>query len=422
MEKESIPYIDFSDFPSPDSEEFFTMSDEDFEQYEVCCEYIQLGTSVPAGTKVKSGFYCRQEMADGELSDGSIEVTHIEEPNQIRWECHECGDMGAVFNHKDSVWDNSRLSDEEKNLFRDDFFSDIDGDDFFEDEFYDLYQGNLLGPFFDFEFFINPSDPDGELSENTAAQQIEELLNCDWTLPDSPIYLKDTIPYSQVEESFFFYNARQFLLTLYDNEEFQLTNSGYLKRRVVRNLISAFHWPEGYLEEATKFNNNADETDVWLLHGVRILLDLSGLIKQENETYRLNENLLHLLDKENAGQLYRLLFSTYFKEMNLGYLGSTIELPHLQYSVPFILYKLQKLAKKWISIEELMPDILLYSVTLELHLEDADTSIALDLLYDDLFTPLEHFSLIETRQKNATTPDEVRITPLFENFIELNLD
>ncbi len=422
MEKESIPYIDFSEFPDPDSEAFIIMSDEDYERYEISCEFIQIGTSVPVGTKVESGFYCQKERPDGELCDGVIAVTHIEEPNQIRWECEKCGDMGAVFNHENSMWDNSHLSDDEKDIFLEHLFSDIDGDDFFEDEFCDLHQGDQLEPFFDFEYFINLNDRDGVETGGPTSEQIKKMLNCDWTDQESPIYLKDTLTYSQLENCFFFYNAREFLILLTEEENFYLTNSGFLKRWVVRKLIERFQWPEQYIEEVTRFKNNADETDVWLLHGVRILLDLSGLIKQNDESYRLNENMMHHLDEDQSGQLYRLLFSTYFKEMNLGYLGSTIELPHLQYSVPFILYKLQNLAKSWISVDELLPDILLYSVALELNLENADTSIALDLIFDDLFTPLGHFSLIETRQKNEKTPAEIRTTPLFNEFIEFNLE
>ena len=422
MEKESIPYIDFSEFPDPDSEAFITMSDEDFERYEISCEYIQIGTSVPVGTKVESGFYCRQEMADGELCDNPIFVTHIEEPNQIRWECRKCGDTGAVFNHENSIWDNSHLSDKEKELFLEHLFSDIVGEDFFEDEFYDLSQEGQIGPLFDFEFFINLNDRNGEKTGGPTSEEIERMLNCDWTDQGSPIYLKDTLSYLQLENCFFFYNAREFLTLLKEEEAFHLTNSGLLKRRIVRKLIERFEWPEQYLEQATRFKKNTDETDVWLLHGVRILLDLSELIKHDDKSYRLNENLIHLLDKENSGQLYRLLFSTYFKEMNLGYLGSTIELPHLQYSVPFILYKLQNLAKSWVPLEDLLPDILLYSVTLELNLEEADNNIAIGLLYDDLFSPLEHFSLIETRQKNVAAPIEIRNTPLFDEFIEFNLE
>lgn len=422
MEKESVPYIDFSEFPDPDSEAFITMSDDDFERYEISCEYIQIGTSVPVGTKVESGFYCQQEMADGELCDGSIAVTHIEEPNQVRWECRKCGETGAVFNHENSIWDNSHLSDEEKELFLEHLFSDITGEDFFEDEFYDLQRGDQIGPLFDFEYFINLNDRDGEKTGGLTSEQIKKILDCDWTDRGSSIYLKDNLSYSQLENCIFFYNAREFLTLLTEEGEFHLTNSGLLKRRIVRKLIDRFKWPEKYFEEATRSKNNADETDIWLLHGVRILLDFSGLIKSSDKSYRINESLMHLLDEENAGQLYRLLFSTYFKEMNLGYLGSTIELPHLQYSVPYILYKLQHYAKSWVPVEKLLPDILLYSVTLELNLEDADSNIALDLLFDDLFIPLEHFSLIETRQENITSPAEIRITSLFDTFIEFNLE
>lgn len=424
-----MPVIDFSEFPLPDTEAFIWMPEDEFEQYEIYCEYIQLGTSVPAGTKVESGFYCRREMEDGELCDGTIEVMQIEQPEQIRWECRKCADKGAVVNFKDTVWDNSLLTQTEKEMFLEDFFADISGEDIFEDEFFDLFEDEIYSPFDNFEYFINPYDPDGKQTGGPSSAVIEEMLVSDWNKPEAPIFLRGDLPKPEVEKSYFFYNARQFLLTLKEDETFSLTRTDFLKRKVVRRLLKKTHWPENYIEEITRFKNNPDESDIWLLHGIRVLLDLAGLIDQEADKYRLNENMLHLLDDANAGQLYRLLFSTYYNEMNLGYLGSTFELPHLQYSIPFILFKLRKLAKNWISLEDLLPEILLYSVNLELQFEDLDnTGLAYDLLYHDLFSSLERFALIETRRvtnspgESFPFPDQVKITPLFEKFIVLNVE
>jgi hypothetical protein len=426
MEKENMPVIDFSEYPGPDTESFIWMPEEDFEQYEVFCEYIQLATSVPEGTNIESGFYCRMEMDDGELCDGTIEVTEIAEPRQIRWRCDDCSDMGAITNYEDSPWDNSLLSEKEKEMFLESFFSDIEGNDLFEDEFLDFYEEENTGPFTDFEYYLNPYDPDGKQTGGPASAQIEELIRCDWLDPESPVYLSADLPLSELEKSYFFYNARQFLLILQKDEAFRLTRNSNLKRKVVKLLLDNTRWPDNYVDNIIHYRKLPDETDVWLLHGVRVLLELAGIIERDENVLVINDNYSHLLEEENAGQLYRMLFSVYFKEMNLGYLGSTFELPHLQYSIPFILYKLKELAKKWTPLEDLTPDILLFTVSLELNYEDVDSvSMASDLLYEDLFSALSRFGLLETRKSSAADrgayPDQVRITPLMESFLVFNV-
>lgn len=428
MKEENMPVLDFSELPEPDSEAFIWMPEDDFEQYEIYCEYIQLGTSVPSGSKIESGFYCRQEMEDGELCDGTIDVTQIDLPGQIRWECRKCADKGAIINFEGTIWDNSGLTETEKEIFLEGFFSDISGEVFLgDDEFFDFFEEESSGPFDDFDYYLNPYDLDGKQAGGLASSQIEELLQSDWMNPDTPVYLKDDLPLEELEKSFFFYNARQFLIRLKEDESFPLTRSENLKRKVVRKLVGQSRWPDNYIEYISEYKKTLDETDVWLLHGTRILLELAGLIEQDEDRIRLNEKRLHLLEEANAGELYRLLFSTYFKEMNMSYIGSTIELPHLQYSVPFILYKLQRLAKDWVPVEELLPEILLNSVRLELQYEDVEgTGLANDLLYEDLFSSLNRFGLLDTRKSADTNehdyPDQIRITPLFEKFISLNVD
>jgi hypothetical protein len=192
--------------------------------------------------------------------------------------------------------------------------------------------------FHDFEYYVNHLDPDGERTGGPISDQIRELLECDWTNPDSPIYLNSDLTLDELESSSFFYNARQFLLLLQQEVEFPLTRTGYLKRKTVKKLLDITRWEEPYIAEIKKTKKQIDETDIWLLYGLRLLLDISGLLREDdNETCRLNQKKAHLLKEENAGKLYSLLFSTYFREMNLGFFGSTFELPYLQYSVPFIL-------------------------------------------------------------------------------------
>lgn len=464
MEKENMTIIDVSEFPHPISEEFLFMPEEDEERMDIHTEYIQLATSVPAGTKIESGEHCRKEMEDGELCDGTVEVMQIDVPKQVRWSCRRCRDTGALVNYEGSIWDNSHLDDIEKELFLERFFADIEWEDYGDDDLlYDFEDDGLPGPLDNFEYYLNPFDPDGEQSGGPSSEQIKEMLEQSWLLPDSPIYLKDSLTLDDAEQSFFFYNARRFLMLLHNEGPFELRRAGQLKRRVVHQLLGEMRWPDGYIESIMTYKNGKlDETDVWLLHGIRVLLTLAGLVvNDENEVIynvkdtdietsmfiRYNEDRKGLLADESAGELYRLLFSTYFKDMNLGYLGSSFEFPHLQYSVPFILYQLHDAARDWIPVEELVHDILLSSVKLELQfaeglgfnmdmdldldseidlLSDPTRGMDLDFLYVDLLAPLERFALLETKFTSATSrtihdyPDHVRVTPLFNKFVKVS--
>lgn len=431
MKKENMTIVDVSEFPDPISEAFLFMPEEEEELIDIYTEYVQLCTSVPTGTTLESGFYCRKEMEDGELCDGTIEITQIDLPKQIRWKCRRCGDKGALVNYEGSMWDNSHLGEDEKARFLERFFTDIEGEDYWEDDlFFEFGDNELAGPFDDFEYYLDPFDPDGEEIGGPSSENIKEILECNWLQPDSPIYLKGDLPKEEVEQSFFFYNARRFLMILNDKDTFQLTRTDNLKRKVVRALLNEMRWPENYIENIRTYKNGKlDETDVWLLHGIRVLLTLSGLVEEDEDggTIRFNNDFEYLLEDENAGELYRRLFSIYFKDMNLGYLGSTFEFPHLQYSVPFILYQLKEYAREWVPIDELIHDILLFSVKLELQFGEAGgTEIEFDLLYEDLFAALERFSLLESRSTSSSAgpydsgyPDQVRITDLFKKLIRV---
>jgi hypothetical protein len=470
MEKEKMTIVDVSEFPDPISDAFLFMPEEEEEEMDMYTEFIQLATSVPTGTKIETDIYCKKEMDDGELCEGTVDVMQIDLPKQVRWSCRRCGDKGALVNYEETMWDNSHLDDIEKELFLERFFTDLEGDDFWEDDpFYDFAGDGLLGPLDDFEYFLNPYDPGGDYNGAPSSEEIKEMLERSWLLPDSPIYLKDSLTLDEAEQSFFFYNARRFLMHLHTNGPFELTRVGQLKRRDVQKLLEEMRWPDGYIESIRTYKNGKlDETDVWLLHGIRVLLSLAGLIEESDEEdykasadseadddtlfgghmyIRFNEEHENLLKEESAGALYRELFSTYFKDMNLGYLGSSYEFPHLQYSVPFILYQLHDAARDWVPIEELVHDILLYSVKLELQFangagfdfdmemdldqemdQSSDMTLGMDLdfLNTDLFAPLERFALLETKSTSANSgsmndsPDHVRVTELFYKFVRVS--
>ncbi|MGF1668876.1 MAG: hypothetical protein ACFCU6_00405, partial [Balneolaceae bacterium] len=74
MKEKELKIVDFTDFPDPASDTFMMMPEDEFEQYETCCDYIQMATLVPPGSKAESEFYCTCETEDGELCDGTVEI------------------------------------------------------------------------------------------------------------------------------------------------------------------------------------------------------------------------------------------------------------------------------------------------------------------------------------------------------------
>lgn len=429
-ENEDVTVIDFADLPTVNDEEFLMMEDEALDQHEIYCDFIQLATSIPEGATIESDYHCLQVMDDGELCEGDIEVFRTSDPKQVRWRCISCGHKGAIINYEKSQWDNSELTESDKKAFITQY-SLFSGD-------YDHYSDMLFGiddelaeePLHDFEYYLNPYDPGGYESGVPGSAVLEEMLNCDWKKPGSPVYLRDDLSWDELKECDFFYNARQFLVTLDEEGEFELTRNHFLKRKTVSLLLEKTRWPEGEIARLRKFNQYIDETDVWTLHGIRLLVDIAELTDPTDDNrYRLFEPRKDLLKKENAGKLYRTLFTANFKEMNMAFMGTQLEVPHLQHSIPFIIYQLISYARDWTLIDELILDIFLFSVKVELDVYDVDGfNISADILSEDLFASLERFGLVNTRRVSEPDPDEpidhpdqVRITPLLEKFVEFNI-
>jgi len=425
-ENRELRVVDFSGYPEPTGKEFMMMPDDEFNIYERYCNYIQLATSIPPGNKINADFYCPCEMEDGELCEGNVQVTQLDVPNQIRWTCSKCGDKGAIVNYEYTPWDNSHMSDEEKSKFLNMFLSDATAEDLFDDDDFIPEFEDELSLVDEFEYYVNPYDPDSEKLGGPTSLQVKEMLESDWTVPGSLLYLNDSLSLSVLEQSNYFHNARQFLLLLQELEEFPLTRTGYIKRRIVKKLLKSMRWQEPYVKELIKTRQHIDEAEVWELFGLRLLLDVAGLTIEDGNRYILDKEMEWLIEGKNAGKLYQLLFSTYFDEMNPGFFGTTLDLPMLQYSVPFILHRLVTLAEDWIPLEDFAEEALLFSVKVELDMiyEDIEDADSFELFYEDVLFALERFGVIESRkifkdkkEFPITFPDQLRITPLGKEFV-----
>lgn len=425
--------IDLSKYPGPESVEFERMTPDEFDKADLYGNFVIEATSRQSGQWFLSQMTCEQPQGDyrDDWCDGDVELIRYDVPKEVRWRCKECGDHGKIINFEESFWDFSNLPDEEKKrryeiINGPDLDNDIDPFDILEN-LNEKETMDFLGAMDQYMKGIG-----GDMTREFGGlntQQVYQLLGSDWTQPGSMIYLNDNLPLEVVDQSLFLHNARAFLTLLKKDGKFGATKElGNLTRKSVAKLIEVCRWPNGYLEDVKRMNKVIDEDDIWLLKNLRVLLDLAGLIHKRKDAFYLTKKNSDLMEESWAGKLYQLLFSTVFRKMNLAFFsGIADELPSLQDSTPYVLYRLHREAKKWISSDKLAERVLLATAYEELDLMSSYSTIGKQLYYYMLL-PLEYFGIIESRYSGGTPdffsspPNEFRITPLFEQFITLNVE
>lgn len=432
--------FDLSRCPHPLSEEFILMDDDLFYECDKYEEYTERATAVSTGQKINSTIPCECITNEGNYCGGTVKLKRLDLPKKIQWECQKCGDRGSVINFEDTYWDLSSLPAKEKEQYLNQEFDDFGN---FEEFDNDLWADNPLAA--DLDLVLQDLDDEGlqklfnlpshrfypqffeeimGLSEDAFAQ----LFSGNWTEAGAPLYIRDDVPFEALRHSLFLQNARTFLRLLAEQESFETTQAGNLKRKTVDQLLEECRWPEGYLEKINTYNKVVNEQDAWLLHTIRILLDLAGLIREQKGAFRPVKKRLHLLEKEHAGELFQRLFYTYFVKMNMAYHGSDFAM-NIQDGLPYSFYRLHQYEAKWASPELLYEWILLPVDQLEMktRFDDSSYNPGVSTLEFSLLKPLVHFGVMEERQTDTkdlfglNRNSEFRKTTLFDRIITFNI-
>ncbi|TVR13526.1 MAG: hypothetical protein EA391_14075 [Balneolaceae bacterium] len=273
---------------------------------------------------------------------------------------------------------------------------------------------------------MNPINPVASIVNQTGGlnpNQIYDLVACNWEKNEGPVQLNGKLPSTDVSGSILFHNARTMLLKAQKEDGLGLTQTGNLQRKPISGLLPECRWPEGYLETIKEVNKVLNEHDVWLLHSTRVLLEIAGLLRKYKGKLKGVKKMSELSLGSRSGELYRHLFITYFRKMNISYLtNNTFDFPNLQANTPFTLFRLQLLADDWVSIDELPEQILLPLANEEIATRSNKYTKPDWLLYTLILKPLELFGLMETRKTGDESewsykPDKCRKTPLFDKFI-----
>ena len=440
-------FVNLSEYPDPKSDEFYSLPPGEQYRLEDYHIFTREATVVKMGTRVTSILWCDEEDEKGDLCEGDIELVRIEVPGEIRWKCRRCGQHGKITGFENGPGDLSDLPEEEASQIIADMYGmdmdeensmsfadfldleslteEFDGDpEAFSSWFMNLPPEEMEN-FLD-EMGVDINEPDEPFEEHTGGlnpNQLYNLLACDWSKNDGPLRLNEKLSAKDLSGSILFHNARTMLLKAQKEDGLGLTKTGNLQRKPISELMPVCIWPDNYLDNVKQYNKVVNEHDIWLLHTTRILLDLAGLLRKHKGKLKAVKKQAGLSLGSRSGELYRHLFMTYFRKMNISYLTNDIyDYPNVQENIPFALYRLQKLAGGWVSIDELPEKILL-----PLAYDDIDIRTTLYskpewMVYSLILEPLELFGLIETRKTDTESkwyyePDQCRKTPLFDKFI-----
>lgn len=248
------------------------------------------------------------------------------------------------------------------------------------------------------------------------------LLVADWQNPQSPLRLNSHLALADLASATFFQNTRLLLAALAESNGTAATATGNLNRVFVRQMLDRITLPKPSRESTLAICKVINEPDVWPLHLARIVGECAGLITRRNKRIQLTRYGRQLLPDDQAGILFRKLFLAYFRKFDLHYDFHLRDVPGIQQTMAVILWRLDTVARDWVPVRGLAPELLLPGVLAQLHKAMAyplDTEEW--ILAGYVLEPLWDLGLLARRKASEwpsiTDKDHIRVTPLWRNFI-----
>jgi len=109
-------------------------------------------------------------------------------------------------------------------------------------------------------------------------EQFTKLLKSDWDDDHGLLRFDKTLKLKDLQQAPIFCRARTLLGEVVNSGGVKATVAGNLNRKFVGLMLNRMTWPNGYIEHLNKMNKVINEQDVFPLHIIRIILDLSGLL------------------------------------------------------------------------------------------------------------------------------------------------
>jgi hypothetical protein len=262
--------------------------------------------------------------------------------------------------------------------------------------------------------------PQAELG-GLSPDQMYEILYGDWYTTGA-LRIRDDLPLDELSNAPLLADARALLEYVRDNAPLKETATGNLPRTSVAALLSRLRMPALARDAEFPPGSVVNEGDLIWLPVLRHTLLFAKLLTRR-KGLRLARRGASLLAEERAGELYALLFETFFRKLDLRALDGPDGHVGLQPTIAYSFFQLRSCAKGWSSADQLAVDAWLETAK--------DPPSLSDVEYGDLrhwsfrhrvLDPLVQFGLLEERalpskEKKWARPAEFRITPLYERFM-----
>ena len=186
--------------------------------------------------------------------------------------------------------------------------------------------------------------PQAELGGLSPAD-MSELLDGDW-VSSGALTVNAALSPNDIGDPEYMHNAVALLTTLRDDGPAKATAAGNLSRDFVARMLPRMRFREGYLDDLRRMNKVINESDVWPLEMMRHLLLIAGLVKR-HKGFRISPAGREMLDPARRGELFALLFRTFFRRLDLGAMDSIEGQVGLQHTIAFTFWKVRSAAESW---------------------------------------------------------------------------
>jgi len=257
--------------------------------------------------------------------------------------------------------------------------------------------------------------------------QAHLLHTCGWWAEPFPIRLEPNLSFEQVGQTQFFHNVRAFLQAVDEWKGAPTTAKGNLTRAFVEHMLERLSLKPDYLAMMRQVCKVINESDVWALHIARVVCYIGKLVRKHKKHFVLTRKARELLPEDRAGTLYHHLFHTMFREFNLDYISHWADVPTIQATLPYELYRISQLPlHQDHDIEGLVPIVFVPAVRREISNVSSRKEDPEWLLKDHILRPLESFGLVkivagEHKPPSMDLMNRVRRLPLFDAFIHFDI-
>lgn len=236
-------------------------------------------------------------------------------------------------------------------------------------------------------------------------RQMHRLLAPNWSARNSGVRLNQAVPAGAVIHSPLLDDCRIMLRAALQAGGVKATTAGNLNRAFVLEMVKQLHRPKGPWEVRAELFPIREEEGACLLHLVRVVLELAGLLRRSGRVFHITSKGERLLPEERAGELFVLLIETLLRRYDLAELdGYENEL--FQATVGFSLWGLSQVGEQeWYSAVELWP--LLIHPAVRCHAPQPGAyDESQSVLEGRLLRPLVWLGLLERRSiaGDETTP------------------